>query len=45
MVQTLSTFLFAGGKRIRPLLCVIGWHAVGGSGEQAPVVRAAASLA
>ncbi|MFI6996845.1 polyprenyl synthetase family protein [Nocardia sp. NPDC050175] len=38
-------FLFAGGKRIRPLLCVLGWHAAGGRMPvPQPIVRAAASL-
>ncbi|MDQ1040698.1 geranylgeranyl diphosphate synthase type I [Streptomyces sp. V3I8] len=44
LVEVLSEFLFAGGKRIRPLLCVIGWHAAGGEGQAGPVVSAAASL-
>ncbi|WP_405591764.1 polyprenyl synthetase family protein [Streptomyces sp. NBC_01092] len=44
VVEVLSSFLFAGGKRIRPVLCVIGWHAAGGAGPAGPVVRAAASL-
>ncbi|MFF8774298.1 polyprenyl synthetase family protein [Kitasatospora sp. NPDC015120] len=30
----LSDFLRAGGKRIRPLLCVLGWQAGGGVGER-----------
>ncbi|OIK08230.1 polyprenyl synthetase family protein [Streptomyces monashensis] len=41
----LRDFLFAGGKRIRPLLCVLGWHAAGGQGSPpAPVLATAASL-
>lgn len=45
VVDTLEGFLFAGGKRIRPVLCVLGWLAAGGSPEvPPPVVRAAASL-
>ncbi|PSJ24282.1 geranylgeranyl diphosphate synthase [Streptosporangium nondiastaticum] len=40
----LRNFLFSGGKRLRPLLCVIGWHAAGGHGIPAPTVRVAASL-
>ncbi|WP_190094855.1 polyprenyl synthetase family protein [Streptomyces melanogenes] len=42
--RVLRDFLDAGGKRLRPLLCVIGWHAAGGHGEEGPVVRAAAAL-
>ncbi|MFE4670771.1 polyprenyl synthetase family protein, partial [Streptomyces sp. NPDC056716] len=40
----LTDFLTAGGKRIRPLLCLTGWHTAGGRGHPLPVVRAAASL-
>ncbi|MFJ1596161.1 polyprenyl synthetase family protein [Streptomyces sp. NPDC088261] len=43
-VQALSDFLGAGGKRIRPVLCVAGWQAAGGTGAPEPVLRAAASL-
>lgn len=42
--QKLSGFLAAGGKRIRPLLCLIGWYAAAGSGPVDPVLRMAASL-
>ncbi|MFG1797659.1 polyprenyl synthetase family protein [Nocardia sp. NPDC049149] len=42
---TLHGFVTGGGKRFRPLLCVLGWHAAGGDGYvPASVVRAAASL-
>ena len=34
----------AGGKRIRPLLCVLGWQAAGGEGDASLVYRWAASL-
>ncbi|MER6255239.1 polyprenyl synthetase family protein [Streptomyces sp. NPDC001584] len=44
VVEVLRDFVFAGGKRVRPLLCVVGWYAAGGQGIRAPVVRAAASL-
>jgi geranylgeranyl diphosphate synthase type I len=44
VVEVLGNFLRAGGKRIRPLLCVVGWCAAGGEGGVGPVVRAAASL-
>ncbi|WP_405624845.1 polyprenyl synthetase family protein [Streptomyces sp. NBC_00016] len=44
----LRDFLAAGGKRIRALLCVVGWHAAGGGGgggeDRAAVLRVAASL-
>ncbi|WDO11232.1 polyprenyl synthetase family protein (plasmid) [Streptomyces murinus] len=40
----LRDFLAAGGKRLRPLLCVLGWHAAGGSGDDAAVIRTAAAL-
>ncbi|GCD41917.1 polyprenyl synthetase family protein [Streptomyces paromomycinus] len=43
-VQVLHEFVFAGGKRIRPLMCILGWHAGHGHGETGPIVRAAASL-
>lgn len=36
--------LTAGGKRLRPLLCVLGWHAAGGRGADTPVIRTAAAL-
>lgn len=44
VIQTLHEFLFAGGKRLRPLLCVTGWHAADGHGDITPVLKAAASL-
>ncbi|GAA3842189.1 polyprenyl synthetase family protein [Streptomyces coacervatus] len=40
----LRDFLTAGGKRLRPLLCVLGWHAVGGQDDDTAVVRTAAAL-
>lgn len=42
--QSLRDFLASGGKRLRPLLCVIGWQAAGGEGVSAPVLATAASL-
>ncbi|MFI1801072.1 polyprenyl synthetase family protein [Streptomyces sp. NPDC020379] len=42
--RTLHDFLFGGGKRLRPLLCVAGWHAAGGHGNPAPALQVAASL-
>lgn len=44
LIDTLHGFLFAGGKRIRPVMCLCGWYAAGGRGDPEPVVRAAASL-
>ncbi|MEU9158490.1 polyprenyl synthetase family protein [Streptomyces sp. NPDC048417] len=43
MASLLRTFL-AGGKRIRPLLCVIGWHAAASQANTAQITRLAASL-
>ncbi|MFJ5846836.1 polyprenyl synthetase family protein [Streptomyces sp. NPDC092903] len=37
-------FLNAGGKRIRPLLCVLGWHAAGGAGSADQAARVGAAL-
>ncbi|MFJ9897709.1 polyprenyl synthetase family protein [Streptomyces sp. NPDC091280] len=34
----------SGGKRVRPLLCVTGWQAVGGGENAGPVFRVAACL-
>ncbi|GHE09732.1 polyprenyl synthetase family protein [Streptomyces alanosinicus] len=44
--RALGDFLAAGGKRLRPLLCVLGWHTAGRARGQAPapVVQVAASL-
>ncbi|MGW0645342.1 polyprenyl synthetase family protein [Streptomyces badius] len=42
--QVLGDFIQAGGKRIRPLLCVAGWQAAGGTDTPEPVLKAAASL-
>ncbi|MEU6641700.1 polyprenyl synthetase family protein [Saccharomonospora sp. NPDC046836] len=42
--QAIGEFLAAGGKRIRPLLCVLGWHAAGASGSPAQAVQAGAAL-
>jgi len=43
LIALLRRFL-VGGKRLRPLLCVCGWYAGGGEGDQAAVIRAAAGL-
>ncbi|OKI02696.1 geranylgeranyl diphosphate synthase [Streptomyces sp. CB02923] len=42
--EILEQFLFHGGKRLRPLLCVHGWHAARGEGEPSEVIRVAAAL-
>lgn len=44
VVEAISTFLFAGGKRIRPLFCVLGWYAGGGGELSDQVIRAAAAV-
>jgi geranylgeranyl diphosphate synthase, type I len=40
----IADFLAAGGNRIRPLLCVLGWYAVGGVGRPVLAVRMGAAL-
>ncbi|MFE7562311.1 polyprenyl synthetase family protein [Kitasatospora sp. NPDC057500] len=44
--RALAGFLAAGGKRIRPRLCVLGWQAAGGEGERglAQAVQVGAAL-
>lgn len=42
-VECVRDFIFRGGKRIRPFLCVLGWRAAGGVGMPGPVVRVAAA--
>jgi geranylgeranyl diphosphate synthase, type I len=44
VVEVLAGLLAAGGKRIRPRLCVLGWQAAGGRGVPRAVVGVAASL-
>jgi geranylgeranyl diphosphate synthase type I len=44
LIDTLGGFIFVGGKRIRPVMCICGWYAAGGRRDPGPVVRAAASL-
>ncbi|MFE5331323.1 polyprenyl synthetase family protein [Embleya sp. NPDC056575] len=44
VVPVVRDFLAADGKRIRPVLCVVGWHAAGGRGERHAILRVAASL-
>ncbi|MEU7139831.1 polyprenyl synthetase family protein [Nocardia sp. NPDC046473] len=45
LAEAVREFLSAGGKRIRPLLCVLGWLAAGGSPDiPESVLRAAGAL-
>ncbi|MDN3248007.1 MULTISPECIES: polyprenyl synthetase family protein [unclassified Streptomyces] len=44
LTQALTDFVLAPGKRIRPLLCVLGWHAAGGDDGEETLWRTAASL-
>ncbi|PAK22947.1 hypothetical protein CJD44_32135 [Streptomyces sp. alain-838] len=44
LAAPLRHFLDAGGKRIRPILAFVGWHAAGATGDPRTVVRLAASL-
>ncbi|GLW04527.1 polyprenyl synthetase family protein [Streptomyces lavendulae] len=43
-LRAVGEFLAAGGKRIRPLFCVLGWYAAQGTGSSAPVIRVGAAL-
>ena len=43
-VESVCTFIRAGGKRLRPILCACGWHAAGGGPEAANVVAVGAAL-
>ena len=44
VVQVLRDFISGGGKRIRPVLCAVGWHAGGGKGLPVTVARVGAAL-
>ncbi|MFJ2747192.1 polyprenyl synthetase family protein [Streptomyces sp. NPDC087297] len=44
LVGPLQDFLAAGGKRIRPVLAMVGWHAAGAAGSAATARHVAASL-
>ncbi|MER7702343.1 polyprenyl synthetase family protein [Kitasatospora sp. NPDC097605] len=44
LARALGDFVLAPAKRIRPVLCVLGWHAAGGGGDEERVLRLAASL-
>ncbi|MFE0062278.1 polyprenyl synthetase family protein [Streptomyces sp. NPDC059003] len=44
-IEALTSFLRAGGKRLRPMLCVTGWHtAAGHQPPPAAVLQVAAAL-
>ncbi|WP_445269495.1 polyprenyl synthetase family protein [Streptomyces sp. DSM 41634] len=42
--RDIGGLIAAGGKRIRPQFCVLGWHAASSEGEPEALARAAASL-
>ncbi|MFI5778031.1 polyprenyl synthetase family protein [Nocardia sp. NPDC051570] len=44
ITEAVRTFLFSGGKRIRPMFCVLGWYAGGGYGLPLEIARAAAAV-
>ncbi|MER5312431.1 polyprenyl synthetase family protein [Streptomyces sp. NPDC002773] len=44
LAAPLRRFIDAGGKRIRPILAFVGWHAAGGTGDPRTVCHLAASL-
>ncbi|MFE7130660.1 polyprenyl synthetase family protein [Streptomyces sp. NPDC057638] len=44
LTDHVRAFVMTGGKRVRPLLCVVGWHAAQGYGDMGPVITTAASL-
>ncbi|MEW2578853.1 polyprenyl synthetase family protein [Streptomyces syringium] len=44
LLQVLAGYLFPGGKRLRPLLCVTGWRAAGGRGRPGELTACAAAL-
>ncbi|MFJ7238821.1 polyprenyl synthetase family protein [Streptomyces olivaceus] len=44
LFTTARRLLFSHGKRLRPLLCMVGWHAAGSPGDSHAVLRVAAAL-
>ncbi|MGA4837394.1 polyprenyl synthetase family protein [Streptomyces sp. G45] len=44
LLDVMGGYLFSGGKRLRPLLCVAGWRAAGGQGLPETLTRVAAAL-
>ncbi|WP_046731277.1 polyprenyl synthetase family protein [Streptomyces humi] len=43
-VESLAQFTASGGKRLRPMLCLAGWHAAGADPPPASVIQVAAAL-
>ncbi|QCD58761.1 hypothetical protein CEB94_30960 [Streptomyces hawaiiensis] len=43
-IEIFRDFLGSGGKRMRPLLCLVGWHSTAESADTEKVLRIAASL-
>ncbi|MFD9065176.1 polyprenyl synthetase family protein [Kitasatospora purpeofusca] len=44
LVDPITELLAAGGKRVRPVLTMIGWHAAGAAGDPDTALHLAASL-
>ncbi|MFI9586167.1 polyprenyl synthetase family protein [Streptomyces sp. NPDC052236] len=44
LTDAITAFIGAGGKRIRPLMAIVGWHAAGAKGEEYQIMRVAAGL-
>lgn len=44
LLCVMGSYLFPGGKRLRPLLCLTGWRAAGGQGLPETLARVAAAL-
>ncbi|MGW2542339.1 polyprenyl synthetase family protein [Kitasatospora sp. NPDC001574] len=44
LVDPIAELLAAGGKRVRPILAMIGWHAAGAGGDPDTALHLAASL-
>ncbi|WP_306665276.1 polyprenyl synthetase family protein [Streptomyces morookaense] len=44
LVAVLRGLVLAGGKLIRPTMCICGWQAARGKGDLGPLLRVAASL-
>ncbi|MFI0743455.1 polyprenyl synthetase family protein [Streptomyces sp. NPDC021100] len=42
--EALADFILTGGKRLRPLLCLLGWYTAADTFPPPPVVRVAAAL-
>jgi geranylgeranyl diphosphate synthase type I len=44
VVEALRGLVFASGKRLRPVMCTVGWHAAGGVGPVDPVLSVATAV-